>query len=117
MLAKNIETKIVQVSKDAYDLNDPNKLVEFFLDHSCEEIQQLFSQTNPRYGLEGDIPKIQYIAFLMLYYYYNYHSDKIIWEDADGNVTDIEMNVGFVSMKNYWANIAFYGLDPIAVMV
>ena len=118
MYFENLEAKIIQISKDAYDLNNPNKLVDFFLEQTENDIRALFHQTKSPVApvatsTECGVPKLQYIAFLMLYYYYNCHSDKIVWEDADGNVEDIEMNVGFVSMKNYWSNIAFYGLDPI----
>jgi hypothetical protein len=112
-----LESRIIQVSKDAYDLNDPNKLVEFFLQQSYEDIRMLFYNTKCPIIVEGDVSKMRYIAFLMLYYYYNCHSGKIVWEDADGNVQDIEMNAGFVSMKNHWSNVAFYGTDRISVIV
>jgi hypothetical protein len=117
MYFENLEAKIIQISKDAYDLNNPNKLVDFFLEQTENDIRALFYHTKSPIlpavaaSAEWGVPKLQYVAFLMLYYYYNCHSDKIVWEDADGNVEDIEMNVGFVSMKNYWSNIAFYGLD------
>lgn len=115
MYFETLETKIIQISKDAYDFNNPDKLVDFLNEQSYYDIEFLFYKTRSPvgFGLEV-VPKIQYIAFLMLYYFYNCHSDKIVWEDADGNVQDIEMNVGFVSMKNHWSKIAVYGPDPIA---
>ena len=119
MYFESIETKIVQISKDAYDFNCPKKLVDFLSEQvSYEDVQFLFYKTKSPIGFDEDVvPKIRYIAFLMLYYYYNCHSAQIVWEDADGNVEDIEMNMGFINAKNYWANIAFYGSDRIAVTV
>ena len=115
MYFKNIESKIAQVSKDAYDFNCPKKLEDFLLEQvSYEDIQSLFYKTGSQVEFDEDVSKIRYIAFLMLYYYYNCHSGQIVWEDADGNVQDIEMNSGFVSEKNYWANMAFYGSDRIS---
>lgn len=117
MFTDAIESKIIQISNDAYLSNSPNKLVDFLLNQSYEQIEFLFYNTKCSIRFDQDVSKIRYIAFLMLYYYYNCHSAEIVWEDADGNVEDIEMNTGFVNMKNYWENIAFYGTDRIAVTV
>lgn len=114
MFVKAIESKIMQISIDAYDFNTPEKLVDFLYQQSDEDIQMLFEKTNSTIGVDEDVSKTRYIAFLMLYYYYNCHSGVIVWEDADGNIQDIEMNAGFVNMKNHWTNIAFYGSDRIA---
>jgi hypothetical protein len=119
MFIETLEAKIIQISKYAYDLNNPNKLADFILQIPYEIVKELFRKTKSIIQLEGgeDVPKLRYVAFLMLYYHYNYHSDRIIYEDADGNVEDIEMNVGFISMKNYWTSIAYSGGDQIVFMV